>query len=43
MPDATLLPDGKILIVNGAMTGVAGYGNVPDQVGTIALLCLKFC
>lgn len=33
MPDATILPDGKILIVNGAKTGTAGYGNVPDQVG----------
>ncbi|KAG8714132.1 hypothetical protein FRC08_012322 [Ceratobasidium sp. 394] len=33
MPDATILPDGRILIVNGAKTGTAGYGNVPDQVG----------
>ncbi|CAE6504543.1 unnamed protein product [Rhizoctonia solani] len=31
MADATILPDGKILIVNGAKTGTAGYGNVPDQ------------
>ncbi|KDN34482.1 hypothetical protein RSAG8_12420, partial [Rhizoctonia solani AG-8 WAC10335] len=33
MADATILPDGKILIVNGAKTGTAGFGNVPDQVG----------
>ncbi|KAG9125192.1 hypothetical protein FRC07_008614 [Ceratobasidium sp. 392] len=33
MPDATILPDGKILILNGAKTGTAGYGNVPDQIG----------
>ncbi|TCD66011.1 hypothetical protein EIP91_001911 [Steccherinum ochraceum] len=33
MPDAVLLPDGKILIVNGGGTGISGYGNVKDQVG----------
>ncbi|KAG8782383.1 hypothetical protein FRC12_020888 [Ceratobasidium sp. 428] len=33
MPDAAILPDGKILILNGAKTGTAGYGNVPDQIG----------
>ena len=33
MPDAVLLPDGKVLIVNGAGTGISGYGNVKDQVG----------
>lgn len=33
MPDAVLLPTGKILIVNGAKTGISGYGNVKDQVG----------
>ncbi|CAE6492836.1 unnamed protein product [Rhizoctonia solani] len=33
MPDAVILPDGKILLVNGAKTGVAGYGNVPDLIG----------
>lgn len=32
MPDATLLPDGKVLILNGAETGTGGYGNAPDQV-----------
>jgi hypothetical protein len=37
MLDAAILPDGKILIVNGAKTGTAGYGNVPDQV---SLFCL---
>ncbi|PPQ93279.1 hypothetical protein CVT25_015277 [Psilocybe cyanescens] len=33
MPDAVLLPTGKILIVNGAGSGISGYGNVMDQVG----------
>ncbi|KAL0064903.1 hypothetical protein AAF712_008156 [Marasmius tenuissimus] len=33
MPELILLPDGRVLIVNGAQTGVAGYGNVRDQVG----------
>ncbi|KAG8708471.1 hypothetical protein FRC09_001232 [Ceratobasidium sp. 395] len=33
MPDATLLPDGTVLIVNGALTGTAGYGNVQNQIG----------
>ena len=28
MPDTILLPDGRVLIVNGAQTGIAGYGNV---------------
>lgn len=32
MPDAVILPDSKVLTVNGAKTGTAGYGNVPDQV-----------
>ncbi|CAE7170206.1 unnamed protein product [Rhizoctonia solani] len=31
MADATIMPDGRILIVNGAKMGTAGYGNVPDQ------------
>ena len=34
MPDAVLLPTGEILIVNGGGTGISGYGNVIDQVGT---------
>ncbi|KAG8813992.1 hypothetical protein FRC17_001343 [Serendipita sp. 399] len=34
MPDAVLLPTGDIVIVNGAMSGIAGYGNVIDQVGS---------
>ncbi|KAG8696208.1 hypothetical protein FRC09_008661 [Ceratobasidium sp. 395] len=34
MPEAVILPTGLILIINGAQTGVAGYGNVPDQVGS---------
>ncbi|QRW03583.1 glyoxal oxidase [Ceratobasidium sp. AG-Ba] len=33
MADATILPDGKVLILNGGKTGTAGYGNVPDQIG----------
>jgi hypothetical protein len=27
------MPDGNVIFINGASTGVAGYGNVPDQVG----------
>ncbi|KAK7054626.1 hypothetical protein VNI00_003089 [Paramarasmius palmivorus] len=34
MPDAVLLPTGEVLIVNGAGSGISGYGNVRDQVGT---------
>ncbi|KAH9483904.1 Aldehyde oxidase GLOX [Psilocybe cubensis] len=33
MPDAVLLPTGKIVIVNGAGSGISGYGNVVDQIG----------
>lgn len=33
MPDTVLLPTGEILIVNGGKTGVAGYGNVANQIG----------
>lgn len=33
MPDAVTLPDGKVLIVNGGGSGIAGYGNVKHQVG----------
>ena len=33
MPDAVMLPDGTVLIVNGAGSGIAGYGNVKNQVG----------
>ncbi|KAF8891269.1 copper radical oxidase [Infundibulicybe gibba] len=33
MPDAVLLPTGEVLIVNGAGTGISGYGNVKDQIG----------
>jgi hypothetical protein len=33
MPDAVLLPTGQVFIVNGARTGIAGYGNVLNQVG----------
>ncbi|KAG6861530.1 hypothetical protein C0995_015263 [Termitomyces sp. Mi166 len=34
MPDAVLLPTGDVLIVNGAGTGISGYGNVLHQVGS---------
>jgi hypothetical protein len=34
MPYGVLLPDGKVLIINGAAGGTAGYGNVQNQVGT---------
>lgn len=33
MPDAVLLPTGQVLIVNGAGSGISGYGNVVNQVG----------
>ncbi|CAE6495833.1 unnamed protein product [Rhizoctonia solani] len=33
MGDAVILPDGTVLVLNGAKTGTAGYGNVPDQIG----------
>ncbi|KDQ60917.1 glyoxal oxidase [Jaapia argillacea MUCL 33604] len=33
MPDAVLLPTGEVVIVNGAATGISGYGNVLNQVG----------
>jgi hypothetical protein len=33
MPDAVLLPTGQVVIVNGAETGIAGYGNVQSEIG----------
>ncbi|OJT08667.1 hypothetical protein TRAPUB_393 [Trametes pubescens] len=33
MPDAVLLPTGEVLVVNGAGSGISGYGNVVNQVG----------
>ncbi|GAA6006218.1 hypothetical protein JCM10207_000565 [Rhodosporidiobolus poonsookiae] len=33
MGDAILTPDGKVLIINGAAQGIAGYGNVKDEIG----------
>jgi hypothetical protein len=33
MPDAVLLPTGTIVLLNGAASGISGYGNVRDQVG----------
>jgi hypothetical protein len=37
MPNAILLPDGRVLLVNGAQTGVAGYQNARDHIGFCAL------
>ena len=34
MADSILLPTGEVMIVNGAGSGIAGYGNVINQVGT---------
>ncbi|PPQ99981.1 hypothetical protein CVT26_009263 [Gymnopilus dilepis] len=34
MPDAVLLPTGKVVIVNGGGSGISGYGNVIGQVGS---------
>lgn len=33
LQETVLLPNGQVLIVNGCKTGVAGYGNVANQVG----------
>ncbi|KAK0503562.1 copper radical oxidase [Armillaria luteobubalina] len=33
MADAVLLPTGQLVIVNGAGSGIAGYGNTKNQVG----------
>jgi hypothetical protein len=33
MSDAIITPDGKIVILNGAAQGIAGYGNVRDEIG----------
>lgn len=33
MPDAVLLPTGRVLVVNGARTGISGYSNAVGQVG----------
>ena len=33
MSDAVLLPTGSIVLLNGAPSGISGYGNVRDQVG----------
>jgi len=34
MLDAVLLPTGQIIIINGAGSGISGYGNVVNQVST---------
>ncbi|KAJ6624536.1 hypothetical protein B0H10DRAFT_2212639 [Mycena sp. CBHHK59/15] len=31
MPDAVLLPTGDVVLVNGAGSGISGYGNVVDR------------
>ncbi|KAJ7353107.1 glyoxal oxidase N-terminus-domain-containing protein [Mycena albidolilacea] len=36
MPDMVLLPDGRVVIVNGAQTGLAAYATVPDALGPIS-------
>lgn len=33
MPDLVLLPNGDVMIVNGAKSGLAGYGNVYNPIG----------
>lgn len=33
MADAVLLPTGDLIIINGAGSGISGYGNVQDRVG----------
>lgn len=33
MIDAIVMPDGNVLLINGAATGMAGYANVPDVIG----------
>ncbi|KAJ7588942.1 glyoxal oxidase N-terminus-domain-containing protein [Mycena floridula] len=33
MPEFILLPNGKVVIINGAQTGYAAYGSVSDPVG----------
>ncbi|KAF8137769.1 glyoxal oxidase N-terminus-domain-containing protein [Mycena galopus ATCC 62051] len=33
MPDMVLLPDGRVVIVNGAQTGLAAYNSVRDVIG----------
>lgn len=33
MGDALLMPDGTVLLINGASSGVAGYGNVKNRIG----------
>ncbi|KAJ7200643.1 glyoxal oxidase N-terminus-domain-containing protein [Mycena pura] len=36
MPDMILLPDGRVVIVNGAQTGISSDGFVPDVVGPLS-------
>ncbi|KAJ7212462.1 glyoxal oxidase N-terminus-domain-containing protein [Mycena haematopus] len=36
MPDMVLLPDGRVVIVNGAQTGFGAYANAPDALGPIS-------
>ncbi|KAJ6591192.1 glyoxal oxidase N-terminus-domain-containing protein [Mycena vulgaris] len=34
MSEGTLLPDGKVLIINGGRTGTAGYDNLQNRIGS---------
>ncbi|KAJ7173130.1 glyoxal oxidase N-terminus-domain-containing protein [Mycena crocata] len=34
MSEGTLLPDGKVLIINGCRTGTAGYDNLQNRIGS---------
>ncbi|KAJ7267800.1 glyoxal oxidase N-terminus-domain-containing protein [Mycena rebaudengoi] len=36
LPDMVLLPDGRVVIVNGAQTGFGAYANAPDALGPIS-------
>ncbi|GAA6060306.1 hypothetical protein JCM10212_002947 [Sporobolomyces blumeae] len=33
MGDFIMTPDGKLVLINGAQQGIAGYGNVKDEIG----------
>lgn len=36
MPEMILMPNGKIVIINGAQTGYAALGTVKDQIGNFS-------
>jgi hypothetical protein len=33
MPEMILMPDGRVMIINGAQTGYVAFGSVKDPVG----------